>query len=279
MPKHKDKILDSLELGKTTRYATEYDPSLLQLVPRSIARDVIGVGTELPFTGVDIWYGYELSWLRPSGIPQVALMRCTVPCDTDSIVESKSFKLYLNSFNQSQFESMQVVSEVIKRDIGDLLKSTVDVQLFTVGELATFTPSESPGDCIDDLDVSTDDYEIKVDLLQPDGDLKVKETLHSHLLKSNCLVTNQPDWASVVIDYEGQKLDRSSLLKYLVSFRNHNEFHEQCVERIFIDLWNKFELSKLSVQAFYTRRGGLDINPFRSSSMSAQPRMIRSNRQ
>ncbi len=279
MSNHRKKVLESLELGKATRYATEYDPSLLQTVPRSLARDVIGVGTELPFTGVDIWFGYELSWLRPSGIPQVALMRCTVPCNTDSIVESKSFKLYLNSFNQSQFESMEVVSTIIKRDVGGLLQAPVVIDLFTVGELAIFSPSEFAGDCIDDLDVSTNTYTVNTDLLQSDGTSKVKETLHSHLLKSNCLVTNQPDWASVVIDYTGQKLDRSSLLTYLVSFRNHNEFHEQCVERIFVDLWTKFELTELSVQAFYTRRGGLDINPFRSSSDSAQPRMIRSNRQ
>ena len=279
MSNHREKVLESLELGKATRYATEYDPSLLQTVPRSIARDVIGVGAELPFTGVDIWYGYELSWLRPSGIPQVAVMRCTVPCNTDSIVESKSFKLYLNSFNQSQFESMEVVSTIIKRDVDDLLQAHVVIDLFTVEELATFSPSEFAGDCIDDLDVSTSTYTVNTDLLQSDGISKVKETLHSHLLKSNCLVTNQPDWASVVIDYTGQKLDRSSLLTYLVSFRNHNEFHEQCVERIFVDLWTKFELTELSVQAFYTRRGGLDINPFRSSSDSAQPRMIRSNRQ
>ena len=279
MSNHREKVLESLELGKATRYATEYDPSLLQTVPRSIARDVIGVGTELPFMGVDIWYGYELSWLRPSGIPQVALMRCTVPCNTDSIVESKSFKLYLNSFNQSTFESTAFVSSVIEGDLSSLLGASVKVELFSVTELVTFSPDEFPGDCIDNIDESTNTYNIEPSLLKVDGHELVSETLNSHLLKSNCLVTNQPDWASIVIDYSGEKMDRAALLKYLVSFRNHNEFHEQCVERIFIDLWGRFKLEELSVQAFYTRRGGLDINPFRSSSTGGKPRLIRSNRQ
>lgn len=272
--------LDDLSLGKTTNYQCFYDPELLQAVPRSLNREELGCAESQPFFGGDIWHAYELSWLNPKGKPVVMLARCSLSCATPNIIESKSFKLYLNSFNQSPFGSVEEVNSILERDLSKVAGGEVKVELIQVDNVNELAPVSLPGRCIDDLDISIDEYTLNPSLLKLEmGSEIVQETVHSHLLKSNCLITNQPDWASVIISYSGPKIDHESLLRYLISFRSHNEFHEQCVERIYCDLLNAFGPEQLSVQALYTRRGGLDINPFRSSNSESKAPFMRVNRQ
>lgn len=272
--------LSQLSLGKETSYSDQYNASLLQPVPRSLGRDDIGLAPDaLPFVGHDIWHGYELSWLNAKGKPMVALATFVVPYDSPNLIESKSFKLYLNSFNQSRFTDLGQVYQHLQRDLSGCAGAPVKVSLHNVNEIMAFQPTWIPGRCIDDLDIEIDQYQYDANLLQPvkDGGL-IEEKLHSHLLKSNCLITSQPDWASVYIHYRGKAIDHESLLRYLISFRSHNEFHEQCVERIFNDIWQRFQPNFLTVYARYTRRGGLDINPWRTSE-PCQPPAIRLSRQ
>ncbi len=272
--------LTGLSLGKTTAYAAQYDAGLLQAVPRSLGRDDIGLDkTALPFVGQDIWHGYELSWLNSKGKPVVALATFVVPFDSPNLIESKSFKLYLNSFNQSRFNDLGQVYQHLQQDLSACAGKPVSVSLHNVNEIMAFQPTWIPGRCIDDLDIDITQYQYDAALLQLQADGRpVDEKLHSHLLKSNCLITSQPDWASVYIHYKGKALDHAALLRYLISFRSHNEFHEQCVERIFSDIWRCCQPSFLAVYARYTRRGGLDINPWRTSEPCPPP-AIRLSRQ
>lgn len=272
--------LDNLTLGKTTEYATQYQPELLQAVPRSLNRDDLNLGETLPFKGTDLWTGYEVSWLNAKGKPVVAIAEFRIPVTSPNLVESKSFKLYLNSFNQTRFNDWQEVSHAMTTDLSECAGETVTVDLFKVTEVEHFQVTSLPGTNIDDIDIDVDHYDFDASLLKSIDDGKVTtETLNSHLLKSNCLITNQPDWASVVIEYEGKAIDHESLLRYLISFRMHNEFHEQCVERIFTDIMKVCQPTKLSVYARYTRRGGLDINPYRSTHHDTIPYQMRLNRQ
>lgn len=259
--------LQGLSLGKTSDYPSQYDPSQLQAVPRSLNRDDIDIqAASLPFQGCDDWTGYEVSWLNPKGKPCVAIGLFRVPCTSPNLVESKSFKLYLNSFNQSRFESLEQVVKQMEQDLSACAGESVEVQLLTPSQFKQFPLLELEGVCLDELDISVDDFEFRPDYLAGAcGSNEVEETLCSHLLKSNCLITGQPDWGSVQIRYQGGQIDHEALLRYLISFRQHNEFHEQCVERIFTDILRFCRPTKLSVQARYTRRGGLDINPFRSN--------------
>ena len=269
-----------LTLGKNTQYTSKYSPELLQAVPRSLGREVLDLDETQAFFGEDVWHAYELSWLNENGKPIVALGRFSFSSASPNIIESKSFKLYLNSFNQTQFASTQAVLGVLIEDLTACCGQLVQVDLYSATETAAFPVTELPGICIDELDVKISDFELSPELLAVEnGHQPVEETIHSHLLKSNCLITSQPDWASVVITYSGQKISHQSLLRYLVSFRMHNEFHEQCVERIYIDVLNKCSPTSLSVQALYTRRGGLDINPYRCSFPGASAPPLRSNRQ
>ncbi|MDG6096115.1 NADPH-dependent 7-cyano-7-deazaguanine reductase QueF [Alteromonas sp. ZYF713] len=254
----------NLTLGQKVDYIEQYTPELLQGVPRTLSREQIGVSQPLPFGGVDIWNGYELSWLNPKGKPQVAILQCRVPIDSQNLIESKSFKLYLNSFNQSVFGSADEVARHLTKDLSACAQAQVEVQLFSAGQFGALHLGELEGTVIDDLDIEINAYEPSPELLTT-GDQQVSETLVSHLLKSNCLITSQPDWASVQIHYEGAAIDHAGLLAYLISFRRHNEFHEQCIERIFCDLMNRCKPHKLAVYARYTRRGGLDINPLRAN--------------
>jgi len=249
-----------IPLGKNTDYQDQYNPALLFPIARSQTRDNLGVSGELPFQGVDIWTAYEVSWLNQKGKPEWALLEILVPCDTPNIIESKSFKLYLNSFNQSRFDSLDAVLDILTQDLSDSAGGEVEVVLAD-GELDYETGYE----CLDQQDIEIDCYEYNPALLAADAAQSVSEKLVSHVLKSNCPVTGQPDWASVYIDYEGPAIDHAGLLRYLVSFRKHAEFHEQCVERVFLDLTAACAPEKLTVSARYTRRGGLDINPVRSS--------------
>ncbi|PJG60539.1 NADPH-dependent 7-cyano-7-deazaguanine reductase QueF [Aeromonas cavernicola] len=256
--------LKGLRLGQQSDYLSQYSPSLLQPVPRALNRDDLQLGATLPFAGCDMWTLYELSWLNSKGKPMVALGEVSVPATSPHLIESKSFKLYLNSFNQTRCAAIDTVAAMLQSDLSACAGAQVEVRLFSLTH-APHHIATLPGECIDDQDIEVDQYEFDASLLQgAAGQEMVEETLHSHLLKSNCLVTSQPDWGSVVIRYRGPRLDRQKLLRYLISFRQHNEFHEQCVERIFIDLKHYCQPAQLTVYARYTRRGGLDINPFRS---------------
>lgn len=254
-------------LGKSSDYVATYSPHLLFPIPRAPKWAELGLTAEtLPYQGVDLWNCYELSWLLPSGKPVVAIGEFEIPADSPSIIESKSFKLYLNSLNQSVFESREALAEVMSSDLSAAAGKPVKVRLRTLDEVAAEGIATLPGRCVDDLDVTIEHYDHpQPGLLACDAGHMVEESLHSHLLKSNCPVTGQPDWGSVVVEYRGAALQAESLLAYLVSFRQHADFHEQCVERIFLDLQRLLQPEKLTVYARYVRRGGLDINPYRST--------------
>jgi 7-cyano-7-deazaguanine reductase len=268
-------------LGKPTAYQAEYAPSLLFPIAREPKRAEIGVGGTLPFFGVDIWNAYELSWLNLRGKPQVAIATFTVPADSPHIVESKSFKLYLNSFNQTRLASSEALADLLRADLSDGFGAPVQVKLTLPDAFASLRMGELEGLLLDRLDIEAAGYMPNPSLLKANhAEAIVEETLVSHLLKSNCLVTGQPDWGSVQIRYVGAQIDQEGLLQYLIGFRNHNEFHEQCVERIFMDLLRQCRPQKLSVYARYTRRGGLDINPWRSNfTTGQQPLNLRNGRQ
>lgn len=262
-------------LGKPVAYRDTYAPELLFPIARQLKRDEIGVRAEaLPFCGEDLWNAYELSWLNPRGKPVVALAQFRVPADTPRLVESKSLKLYLNSFNQSRFADAAGVREAIARDLSAAAGGTVGVAVWPLtgpeGERPRRDFASPQGICLDELDIDIDSYQPDPTLLGA-GEGIVSETLYSHLLKSNCLVTGQPDWGMVVVRYTGPAIDRAGLLRYIVSFREHNEFHEQCVERVFCDISERCRPQRLAVWARYTRRGGLDINPFRASDGEQRP--------
>lgn len=275
------------QLGQQSAYADHYDPSLLFPIPRTSKREEIGITSQLPFFGADLWTAFELSWLNQRGKPQVALAHFTIPCETPHIIESKSFKLYLNSFNNSHFDNLEAVQERLREDVNEALwrgaparQSSAGVRVIAQQSFELQKVQELEGLNLDRLDIECDDYTPRPDFLKADHDNPpVTETLVSHLLKSNCLVTGQPDWGSVQISYTGAAIDQESLLRYIVSFRNHNEFHEQCVERIFMDITRQCKPIKLSVYARYTRRGGLDINPLRTSHPIAIPANVRTARQ
>ena len=260
--------LQGLTLGKKTEYHDSYQPTLLQAVPRSLNREPLGLYPDnLPFHGADIWTLYELSWLNSKGLPQVAVGEVTLAADSINLIESKSFKLYLNSFNQTRFSSWDEVRQTMEHDLSACAQGNVSVQLFRLQDIEGQPVGHLSGICIDEQDIAIDSYEFNADYLHnaTESDI-VEEELVSHLLKSNCLITNQPDWGSVQIRYRGPRIQREALLRYLVSFRHHNEFHEQCVERIFNDILRFCQPESLSVYARYTRRGGLDINPWRTNS-------------
>ena len=263
-------------LGREVAYPAHYDPTLLFPIPRQGARDEIGIAADgLPFVGHDRWHAYELSWLDARGKPRVATATLTVPCTSPCLIESKSLKLYLNSLNSTRFNSDAAVLERIATDLSARAGADVGV-VFGLPPMAGAPEGES----IDGLDVEIDHYAPpRAEFLAADPEVQVDETLSSELLKSNCPVTGQPDWATVVIRYRGPRIDRVELLRYMVSFRDHAEFHEQCVERIFHDVLTHCRPSSLSVEARYTRRGGLDINPWRATADMEVPPMKRDLRQ
>ncbi|QJQ20006.1 NADPH-dependent 7-cyano-7-deazaguanine reductase QueF [Pseudomonas sp. SK] len=254
-------------LGKSSEYIATYSPQLLFPIPRTAKWAELGVTAQtLPWQGVDYWNCFELSWLLPSGKPVVAIGEFAIPADSPNIIESKSFKLYLNSLNQTVFASSGELQACLEKDLSAAAGKPVGVQLRSLAEVEAQGVVALPGQCIDALDVAISNYQQpQPELLRCNPDQVVEETLHSHLLKSNCPVTGQPDWGSVVVDYKGPALDPASLLTYLVSFRQHADFHEQCVERIYLDLKNLLQPEFLTVYARYVRRGGLDINPYRST--------------
>ena len=274
------------QLGKNSAYVDQYDASLLFPIPRAVKREELGIHGAPIFFGADLWTAFELSWLNLKGKPQVALAHITVPAESTHIIESKSFKLYLNSFNATHFVDVQAVRDCMREDLdqalwhGGNIKSRCGVKIILPEEFDKEPVHELDGLNLDRMDIECTQYQPSPELLMAQHDeAPVTETFVSHLLKSNCLVTGQPDWGSVQISYSGSQIDQAGLLQYIVSFRNHNEFHEQCVERIFMDIWTRCKPLKLSVYARYTRRGGLDINPWRTSHPQSPPPNIRTARQ
>lgn len=274
-----------LPLGQDVSYPTVYDPKLLFPIERAQARLELGLDTRtLPFTGWDLWNAYELSWLTPQGMPRVGILRLKVDCLSSNIIESKSLKLYLNSFNQTAFDSAEHMLDTLKADLSQAAQGGVQIELIAPNDFAKQRIEEFEGVDLDTQTLAIDCYEPNAELLslEPDQNsdqTQVTESLFSRLLKSNCPVTSQPDWACVRIDYTGPKIDRAGLLKYIISFRMHNGFHEQCVETIFKDILVRCKPHSLSVYARYTRRGGLDINPWRATPGMPPPSLHRSARQ
>ena len=274
------------ELGKASSYITTYSPGLLFPIERAPTRLRMGIKATPSFLGADLWTAYELSWLNMRGKPEVCIARLIVPCESTHIVESKSLKLYLNSFNSTRFESKEIVKKTIEQDLtqaiwsGTSPRGQVFAHLLTPQEFNTHLPHELEGLSLDRLDLECSIYQPEPSLLSANFDEQpVLESLKSDLLKSKCLVTSQPDWASVQISYYGPQIDQAGLLRYIVSFRDHNEFHEPCVERIFNDIWTRCKPAELSVFACFTRRGGVDISPFRTSKPQALPKHHRTARQ
>jgi 7-cyano-7-deazaguanine reductase len=268
--------LQNSTLGREVAYPARYDAGLLFPIPRTTARTQIGIGNDaLPFIGHDRWQAYELSWLNARGKPQVATATFTVPCTSPNLIESKSLKLYLNSLNDERFDTAEALRERITADLSACAGAEVTVHF----SLPAFCENEE-GQCLDALDIDIDDYgpPNASHLRSERGDV-VHERLFTHLFKSNCPVTGQPDWASVIIEYHGPRIDPTDLLRYLLSFRRHDEFHEQCVERVFAEVMAHCAPHALSVEARYTRRGGLDINPWRATPGFAAPVAIREMRQ
>lgn len=256
--------IDEGPLGQASEYPNTYTPSLLHAISRADARAQVGIEHAELFHGEDLWTGYEFSWLDVGGKPVVAGLRFHVPCQSRAIVESKSVKLYLNSFAQTKFESHGAVQQTLDQDLTLAFQAPVMIELLELSQLAGAV-QQLPGICLDDLSVRTDAYEREPHFLSvEDPQLSVHETLHSHIFRSLCPVTSQPDWASICVEYSGAPLSREGLLKYLISYRNHQAFHETTIEQIFVDIHQQCAPSRLSVYGRFQRRGGLDINPFRS---------------
>jgi len=266
-------------LGKAIDYPIAYDPSLLFAIARAGNRAELGLADALPFHGVDIWNAYELGWLDARGKPRVAMAEFRVPADSPHLIESKSFKLYLGSLAQHRIASSDALRALLTGDLSQAAGAPVSVVLTPV-TASTLQFAALPGEVIDDLPCSIEHYgPPRREFLQHDAETVVEESLVSHLLRSNCPVTGQPDWGSVQISYRGPRIDRAGLLRYLVSFRQHSAFHEHCVERIFVDVLQRCAPAQLSVYARYTRRGGLDINPWRSNRRGVDPGNPRTARQ
>ena len=292
----------AVPLGKDVSYPKGYDASLLFPMPRLDARRTLGLAdlpsqakaaSDLPFKGFDLWNAYELSWLNAKGLPKVALLRLKVPCTSPNIIESKSFKLYLNSFNQTRFETVHHVFDLLRNDLALVLDAEIELELVGPDQFSNEKIAEFSGIDLDKLDVEIDGYQPEAAILKlvnssgavansaqsNTENTSVSEKVFSRLLKSNCPVTDQPDWACIQIQYTGPAIDHASLLKYIVSYRMHNGFHEHCVEKIFVDILKQCTPTSLSVYARYTRRGGLDINPWRATVDVTLPNIGRSARQ
>ena len=255
-----DSELVDAPLGKATTYSDHYDPSLLFALSRQAKRKAIGLSELLPFVGWDIWNAFEFSWLNAKGKPEIALVNIMVPCHSPNIIESKSLKLYLNSFHNTRLSSRHIVLERLTKDLSASVGIAVQVHLLNQVEQGT-----CKGICLDTQDISCDTYHARPEFLRVEKGGEIEENLYSELLKSNCPVTGQPDWGTVQIYYQGSPIAHDGLLRYLVSLRCQQEFHEQCVEGIFVDIMRQCQPTFLSVYARYTRRGGIDINPYRSN--------------
>jgi len=258
----------TLPLGRETGYPNKYEPGVLFPIARSESRGSF-VSGKLPFDGEDIWNAWELTWLSQAGLPVVATAEIRIPAASPNLVESKSLKLYLNSFAMSCFDNASEVKRRITEDLGKIIGTKITVQIQLLAETEGSHVSRLPGLCLDSLAVACTHWEVDAALLQSDLDTEVEENLHCHLLRSLCPVTGQPDIGSIAIHYRGPRIDPASLLRYIVSFREHSDFHEACIERMFVDILERCQSEKLSIHAHYQRRGGIDINPFRSNFQEA----------
>lgn len=258
-------LIGQSPLGKPATYSGEYRPDLLFPVPRAPFRETLGItGPALPFTGYDLWTSYEFSWLNAKGKPVSAIAQFLFPCTSAWLIESKSFKLYLNSFHQTRYDSMEAVQNTLEQDLSRCVQAPVTLSIAPMTAIDSCELRRLEGTCLDDLDISVTQYTVDPDLLAVEAD-SLTETLYSDLLKSNCPRTGQPDWASVQIAYTGRRINQAQLLKYLISYRQHAEFHEHCVERIFMDILQRCQPQKLTIKGYVMRRGGLDIQPCRST--------------
>ena len=279
-------LLHASALGKATDYVDQYDPGQLFAIPRAPQRAQIGISGQPRFFGADLWTAFELSWLNARGKPQLAIAHITVPCESTHIIESKSFKLYLNSFSGTHMADAEEVRRRIREDVsaalwqGGQVQASAGVRLIAPDAFDQQPVHELDGLLLDRLDIECTHEQPAPELLTAAFDEQpVEEVLTSRLLKSNCPVTGQPDWGSVQIRYAGPQIDQAGLLRYIISFRRHNDFHEHCVERMFMDIWQRCQPTQLTVYARYTRRGGLDINPWRTSHPGALPKNVRTARQ
>lgn len=263
-------------LGKHTPVTDKYAPELLYAISRAAGREQIACGHPLPFSGIDLWHAYEMSWLDATGKPQVRVARIMIPASSPNMVESKSFKLYLNSLNNTRFSTEAELVATIRADVSAIVAAPIELELLEVAD-ASLAGRHLAGECLDQFPVSPVAGEPHATMLQPSSEVS-EQCFYSHLLRSLCPVTGQPDWATVWVHFRGLALAPSSLLDYIIAYRQHQEFHEQCVERMFCDIHTRCEPEFLHIQAFYTRRGGLDINPFRSTDPAAMP-LPRLNRQ
>lgn len=258
-------------LGRATDYPERYSPGLLYAIARTDSRAALGLGVDLPFQGTDLWNAWELTWLDGAGLPRVATAEIRVPAESPNMLESKSLKLYLGSFTMTAFESDEAVAAAIRKDLSDCADAAVDVEIRRPGPTDVTAAARLPGENLDALAVRCDAYDVDAELLAADPGEIVSESLNSHLLRSLCPVTNQPDVGSVLVAYRGPRIDREGLLRYVVSYRQHNDFHEACVERMFVDIRERCRPEQLTVYARYQRRGGIDINPFRSNFETDPP--------
>jgi len=260
-----------LPLGKPSDYPTTYTPSLLRSIERAPLRAPLGIVERVPFQGEDTWNCYEFSWLNAKGRPDAGMIKLRVPCNSAAIVESKSLKLYLNSFAQTVFTTRAELLTTLNSDLSLAFRAPVIIDLVDVDQ-ALEPVGQLPGRSLDDLDVDVEVYHWCPDLLEVDaGAVTVRQTLHTHLFRSVCPVTRQPDWASVMVQYVGHRIPPESLLRYLVSFRSHEAFHETTIEQIFVDITQRCAPEHLTVYGRFLRRGGIDINPFRSTDAAAAP--------
>lgn len=274
-----EEILANSPLGQSCDYIATYQPDLLFPIERAFNRKKIGIADKLPFYGQDIWNAFELSWLNPKGKPQVALAEFILPCESPCLVESKSIKLYLNSFNDTVFESINDVQTTMEKDLSHAAGLPVQVHVISLDHVELTGLSSFTSPCLDNLDITIEHYDVTPALLKKDDSKSVREQWHSNLLKSNCQATAQPDWGSVEVTYQGPAIDPAGLLAYIISYRHHQGFHEPCVERIFVDIMSQCQPTELTVEARYVRRGGLDINPIRSTQPNIQQRNARHIRQ
>ena len=264
-------------LGRAISYPRRYDPDLLHPIARATGRAALPPAALRTLQGADFWTAFELSWLGPRGMPRVAVAEIAVPCTSPNIVESKSLKLYLNSLNDTRFATSDAVAARMRTDISTCCGAPVEVSLYNLGDHARLEIRPPAGECLDVIELDEPGFAPDATNLRAARGTRVAEVLYSDLLKTNCPVTGQPDWATVVVDYCGPRIDRAGLLAYILSFRHHSDFHEHCVERMFCDLWCQVQPERLSLMARYTRRGGIDINPWRTSGAGAPPqgRLVR----
>jgi len=270
---HVESTIVNAPLGKEVAYPTSYNPELLYPISRSVNRKLLNYSGTIPFMGADIWNAYELSWLGPRGKPEVAIAQFQIPANSPYIVESKSFKLYLNSLNYAKFNDISDVKSALESDLSQAIGVKIKVTLLSPIDWDKRETQPLLGKCMDRLDIEIDPSKAPdASILKADFAAgQVEETLYTNLLRSNCPVTGQPDWGTLIIQYKGPLIDEASLLTYIIAFRNHQEFHEHCVEKIFCDVKDKCRAIELSVYARYTRRGGLDINPFRTNFNAPWP--------